>query len=100
MNKICVACISEQNNPRKSRLHPWSWPSTPWSRVHLDFLGPIKNKKYLILKDVTSKWIEVVSMKMCNTENTTKALRNIFSRFGLPKQIVKDSGAPFLSIEF
>ena len=30
-------------------LHPWQWPTRPWSRLHIDFAGPIDSKMYLVV---------------------------------------------------
>ena len=39
-------------------------------------------------------------MKTTTAEATANALRNIFARYGLPKQIVSDNGPPFQSAEY
>lgn len=33
-----------QPSPIAAPLHPWSWPTHPWARIHLDYAGPIKGK--------------------------------------------------------
>ena len=35
--KSCSACQSVRQAPSEAPLHPWSWPSRPWQRVHIDF---------------------------------------------------------------
>ena len=37
----------------------WQWPSRPWSRIHIDFAGPMQGKTFLIVIDSHSKWLEV-----------------------------------------
>ena len=39
-------------------------------------------------------------MKTTTAEATANAMRNIFARYGLPKQIVSDNGPPFQSAEY
>ncbi|XP_024081037.1 uncharacterized protein K02A2.6-like [Cimex lectularius] len=41
ISKDCEVCCRFRENPPKSILQPWSWPSTTWTRLHVDFLGPI-----------------------------------------------------------
>ena len=41
-------CQSVRNAPEVAPLHPWLWPSKPWSRVHIDFAGPLRGHSYLI----------------------------------------------------
>ena len=40
MVKGCVECQSVKHLPAKAPLHPWAWPTSPWERIHVDFLGP------------------------------------------------------------
>ena len=52
----------DEEAPAKSLLNPWSWPSKPWQRVHLDFAGPFMGKSFLLAVDAHSKWGEVFEM--------------------------------------
>ena len=56
----------------KAPLHPWQWPDKLWSHLHLDFVGPLLGKMYLVLVDAHSKWIEVVvhHLKQARTEES------------------------------
>ena len=38
--KQCLGCQQSRASPPLAPLHPWQWPSQPWSRIHLDFAGP------------------------------------------------------------
>ena len=38
--KRCSVCQESRPSPPPAPLHPWQWPSQPWSRLHLDFAGP------------------------------------------------------------
>uniref|UniRef100_UPI00358EFA85 L-serine dehydratase/L-threonine deaminase-like isoform X1 n=1 Tax=Myxine glutinosa TaxID=7769 RepID=UPI00358EFA85 len=35
----CDMCTQLSKSPAKSPLSLWSWPSKPWSRIHVDFAG-------------------------------------------------------------
>ena len=51
--------------------------------------------------DAHSKWPEVIGpMKTTTADSTINAMRNIFSRYGLPTQVVSDNGPPFQSAEY
>ena len=54
----CTECQVNQATSPVAPLQPWSWPTRPWARLHLDYVGPVQGKMYLILIDAHSKWIE------------------------------------------
>ncbi|XP_055906656.1 uncharacterized protein K02A2.6-like [Eupeodes corollae] len=95
----CEICQSEASEPAKEYC---SWPQTnePWSRLHIDFAGPLYGRMWLVLVDSHSKFPYVVSLPAATSENTIKALRSIFSIEGLPKTIVSDNGTQFTSAQF
>ena len=57
-------------------------------------------KMLLVVVDAHSKWPEVYIMNSTTSTRTITALRDIFARFGLPKQLVSDNGPQFVSEEF
>ncbi|KAF2881441.1 hypothetical protein ILUMI_24727 [Ignelater luminosus] len=72
----------------------------PLDRVHLDFLGSTNGKMYLLLTNLYSKSPEVYYMSSTTAEATIDKLRETFSRFGLPNNIVTDNGTQFTASEF
>lgn len=96
----CQQCSNTRKAPPVAPLSPWSWPTAPWHRIHIDFATHQSNH-YLIVVDAHSKWPEVIGpMKTTTTESTANALRSIFARYGLPTQVVSDNGQPFSSPEY
>ena len=55
---------------------------------------------FLVVVDAFSKWPEVVVMKDSDALHTIEALREIFSRWGIPRQLVTDNGPQFVSNMF
>lgn len=96
----CNVCQSMRNDPPKSYVHPWTFPTHAWSRVHIDFAGPISGQMYLIIVDAYSKYPEVVKMSSTSSQSTIGVLRQIFSRLGFPDTLVSDNGPQFVSDEF
>ncbi|CAB4043809.1 uncharacterized protein K02A2.6-like, partial [Paramuricea clavata] len=88
------------NEARKVPSHPWEWPTTPWQRIHLDFVGPFLGRMFLIIVDAHSKWPEVEMMPSTTSTQTIDRLQTIFARYGLPAQVVTDNGPQFTSAEF
>ena len=56
---------------------------------------------WLVVYDAYTRWPEVIKMNKDTTATATiRALREIFSRNGLPHVIVSDNGTNFTSKEF
>ncbi|XP_039749900.1 uncharacterized protein K02A2.6-like [Pararge aegeria] len=96
----CTACAALRAQPPPAPLHSWEWPVEPWSRLNVDFLGPFRNKYYLVILDAHSKWLEVEPVPNTSAATVISCLRKIFARFGLCKVIVSDNGPPFSSSEY
>ena len=102
MSKGCLECQQSQPVPAKAPLHPWEWPSKPWSRLHVDFAGPVQgHNMLLILIDAYSKWIEAFPVKSTTSSMVIlQCLRSVLAWFGLPDTIMSDNATCFVSAEF
>lgn len=98
--KNCDSCQLTQSSPEKSYLIPWQPTENVWSRIHIDFAGPIKGHMLFILVDSHSKWVEVFRTKSTTSKFVIDKLREVFCRFGLVDTIVSDNGTQFTSAEF
>ena len=95
----CKGCILAAKSPPTSQ-EPWPKTDRPWSRIHIDFAGPIDKLYYLVVVDSYSKWPEVFQMKRLTSTNTVNSLHELFARFGVVDTIVSDNGTQFTSKEF
>ena len=86
----CDTCQQHRPSPQRAPLHPWEWPSRPWSRVHIDHTGPFQGELFLVLVDTHSKWIEVYIVPTTPAASTIAKLQDIFATFGLPDQLVSE----------
>ena len=96
----CNACQQQSQDPAPMPLHPWSWPTQPWKRLHLDFAGPFQNTMFLVVLDVHMKWLEIVPLKAATATSTIQYLCELFASFGIPVTLVTDNGMQFKSSEF
>jgi len=99
ITKKCEQCLANSENPPKSVLHSWPWPEGPGMRVHMDFLGPINNRMFVVVIDAFSKWIFVKYMSNIITNSTIKVLVEFFSLWGIPGSLVTDNGPSLCSKE-
>ena len=98
--KAFALCQSECSAPPRVILQPWPWPSTPWERVHVDFLGPFMGKMMFVAVDAHSKWPEAQIITSTTAAQTITTSREMFPRKRLPKQLVSDNGPQFRAQEF
>ncbi|CAI5647636.1 unnamed protein product [Oreochromis niloticus] len=95
--KACSQCQSNQKMSPPAPLHPWEWPSRPWSRLHLDFAGPILGHMFLVLVDAHSEWLDAHITPTITALVVTDTLWRIFATHGLPEAVVTDNGPTFTS---
>ena len=75
----------------------------PFEKWALDFIGPInppsKKKKYiLVCTDYVTKWVEAKALVSATENSVVNFLyEDIFTRFGVPREIVTDQGSQFTS---
>ncbi|XP_075726234.1 uncharacterized protein LOC142767871 [Rhipicephalus microplus] len=76
---------------------------TPFKRVAIDIVGPIRppsgqgNHYILTLVDCATRYPEAVALPGIETERVAEALVEMFSRFGVPREILSDRGSNFTS---
>ena len=98
--KACVTCQNRRSRPSVTPPHPWTYPESPWQRVHADF-AEYKGRQYLIMVDAYSKWPEVHEMgTQATAGQTIEAMRKSFTYHGLPQRLVTDNGPQFKAYEF
>ena len=96
----CHMCQQNRATPPRAPLQPWSWPKQPWSRLHIDFAGPLHDRMFLIVIDAHSKWMEVCPMLSSTSFATIQRLQTLLAQFGIPRTVVSDNGSCFISKEF
>ena len=80
-------------------MHPWEYPSKPWSQIHIDFAGPFLGSMFLVIVDAYSKWPIVKEMKSTTSSKVVKGLRTVFAEYGLVDTLVSDNAPNLVSEE-
>lgn len=94
----CNTCNKFKPNNVKEPLIPHEVPSHPWEKVGVD-LFEFNRCHYLILVDYYSKFFETVLLHSTNSAAIISQFKSIFSRQGIPAQLISDRGPPFSSAE-
>ena len=95
--RCCDQCQRSRHLPAVAPIQPWEWPARLWSRLHVDYAGPLMGHMFLVLVDAHSKWMEVKAVKAATSASTISQLRSIFATHGIPKLLVSDNGSVFTS---
>lgn len=93
-------CQQYRKAPTTASLHPWEWPATTWSRIHVDYARPFQVRMFLIVVDSHSKWMDVNPTMTATSQSTIEKLWQSFSILGLPQILVLDNGLCFTSGAF
>ena len=96
----CVECKAVKKSPPSAPLHPWSWPTRVFQRVHIDFAGPFQGNMFLVAMDAYSQVSRGVHNAKYYCEQDIDCFCSLFCRYGYPEQVVLDNGPQFTSEEF
>ena len=96
---VCEHCQTARPTQRKEPLLPTPLPQGPWQRVGAD-LCQFKGMDYLVMADYYSRWIEVLRLYKTTAKAVINKMKDVFARFGAPKEVVSDNGPQFISEEF
>ena len=100
--RSCVHCQKAAKNPaRKVPLMERAVLSEPFEVMAVDLVGPFPLGKggyrYLLTcVCMASKWPEAIPLKRMTARAVTDGLIEVFSRTGIPLQLVSDQGTQFL----
>ena len=99
----CPTCQrSAQRRIKRAPLVPLPIITEPFSRVAMDIVGPLPrcrsgNKYILVLCDYGTKYPEAIPLKSIDAEHIAEQLIGVFSRIGIPREILTDQGSNFTS---
>ena len=108
VKEYCDSCDACQRTCPKGKvnpvpLQPMPVIDTPFQRVGIDLVGPItpvsdRGHRYILTcVDFTTRYPEAVALKNIDTQTVAEALLGIFSRVGIPDEILSDQGTQFMS---
>ena len=95
----CQSCQENQSSNQHEPLLDRTIPDRPWQRLGIDFFE-LNQVKYLLVIDYFSKFIELQPMHTTTARAVINALKIIYSRWGIPVEVVSDNGPPFNSDEY
>ncbi|XP_077148857.1 uncharacterized protein LOC143809698 [Ranitomeya variabilis] len=106
VRNYCESCPECQISAPKTRfcspLVPLPIIGVPFERIGMDLVGPLPrsargHQHILVIMDYATRYPEAVPLRNTATKTIAKELVQVFSRVGIPKQILTDQGTPFMS---
>ena len=107
VKRYCASCdICQRTVPRgrigKVPLGATPIIETPFARVAVDLVGPLpvsaNGFRYIFtLVDFATRFPEAIPLKRIETVDVAEAMMAIFSRVGVPREILSDRGSQFTS---
>ena len=101
--RTCDACQKvAHKNVAPVPLIPLPIVDVPFKRLAMDIVGPLpksrSGKRYiLLLCDYATRYPEAVALRTIDAETIAEELVKIFSRVGIPEEILTDQGSNFTS---
>ena len=87
---------------RKAPLVPLPIITEPFRRIAIDIVGPLRrttrgHKYILTMMDFATRYPEAIPLKKTDAATVCDALCEVFTRLGIPDEILSDQGSNFLS---
>ena len=95
----CEVCNTSQTQNQKEALMSHEIRNRPWSKVGSNIFER-RREHYLVLVDYYSDWIEFDLMRNKTAAEIINLKQKQFARWGIPEEIVTDSGTNYDSAEF
>ena len=97
----CDKCQINTDSTKYEPSIPSEMPDGPWDIVSIDFYGPVKCGKYLmVLNCECSRYPLVKVISSTSADAIIPLLTEIFAMFGIPEVLKSDNGPPFNSFKF
>ena len=84
MVKSCKSCASVAKAV-PIKFNPWPKTDKLWSRLHIDYAGPITGTYFFVIVDSFTKWPEVFKCKTPTTKTTIKGVKGTFCKIRIAR---------------
>jgi transposase InsO family protein len=108
IRRYCQSCdrcqrMTPRGRTPKVPLVQMSLVDQPFERVAVDLVGPVTpasdrgNRFILVMIDYATRYPEAVALKKITAETVAEALWDMWSRLGIPREVLTDRGSQFTS---
>ncbi|KAL2103518.1 hypothetical protein ACEWY4_000386 [Coilia grayii] len=101
--KSCPQCqLSGGKNLARAPMIPLPVIDTPFDRIAVDVVGPLEKSKsgnrfILVICDYATRYPEAFPLRDVTAKRVATAMLQLFSRVGIPREVLTDQGPNFMS---
>ena len=93
---------TDTQGQRRVPLVPLPIVQEPFERIAMDIVGPLTrsrkgNRYILVVCDYATRFPEAIPLRSIDAETVAEELITVFSRYGIPGEILSDQGSNFMS---
>ena len=98
---VCQKTVNKGSVP-KATLGRLPLVGVPFERIAIDLMGPFLpsargHTHILTIVDYATRYVEAVPLKSISTVDVAEALVTVYSRVGVPREVMSDLGTQFVS---
>ncbi|KAL4001114.1 caldesmon [Sarotherodon galilaeus] len=102
--KTCHECqkVAPTKLSDRAQLQTLPIMDVPYERIAMDIIGPLPkssngHKYALVICDYATRYPDVYPLRSLQVKHIVRCLVDLFSRVGIPKEILTDQGTSFMS---
>lgn len=102
--KSCPKCQKASPRPHlRAPLESMPIIDIPFERIAMDLVGPLSksargHEYILVIMDYATRYPEAIPLRNIASKTIAKELVQVFTRVGIPKEILTDQGTPFINL--
>ena len=106
VSQFCSSCeicqLTSARGVARAQLQSLPIIDTPFERIGMDIVGPLErsssgHRYILVICDYATRYPEAFPLKSIKARQVANCLLQLFSRVGIPKEVLTDCGTNFLS---
>lgn len=104
--QFCSSCgkcqLTSSKGVPRAHLQPLPIIDTPFERIGMDIVGPLEksssgHRYILVVCDYATRYPEAFPLRSIKARQVANCVIQLFSRVGIPKEVLTDCGTNFLS---